>query len=93
MKTTRTSDEIIRQINGLKKDKEIIPRKSMFGDDNWAKIDAQISVLEGKSKPDDFYIDESAEEYQDGDNDTFFAASKAEDWLKGHETEDLFDND
>jgi hypothetical protein len=87
----RTQDEINLQIEGLKKDKEKVPEQSMFGDKNWEKIDAMISVLEGKKKTNDYYEDESAEEFEEGDNDIFFDAERAEQWLQGHEKADLFD--
>jgi hypothetical protein len=86
----RTQDEINRQIEGLKKEKEGISLRTMFGASSHEKIDAQIAVLEGRSEPDDFYIDESSEEYSDGDNDVYFAAEEAENWLRGHSKEDLF---
>ena len=87
----RTDEEIARQIDGLKADRERLPEQSMFGDNNWKKIDAMISVLEGKKKPNDYYEDESAEEFEEGDNDVYFDADRADQWLQGNETEDLFD--
>ncbi len=88
----RTQDEINAQIEGLKQDRINIPEFSMFGDKNWEKIDAQLNVLEGKAVPDEYYEDEHNEEYEDGDNDVYFAASDAADWLKGDRKEDLFDD-
>lgn len=90
MITKKTKEEIRIQIAGLKKEKGTLPNFSMFGSDNWKLIDAQISVLEGKSQPDDYYEDESAEEYEDGDNDVYFAANDASDWLIGDRDNDLF---
>lgn len=87
----RTTDEINRQIEGLKKERTKLPHFSFFGGDNWMRIDAQISVLEGKGEADDFYVDESSEEYEDGDNELFFDVERAEDWLNGTVDEDLFD--
>lgn len=89
----RTQDEINRQIEGLKKDRTTIPETSMFGDKNWEKIDAMIAVLEGKKSPNYYYIDESEEEYEEGDNEVYFDAERAAEWLKGNETEDLFDGE
>jgi hypothetical protein len=89
----RTPEEIARQIAGLKKEKETLPEFSNFGDENWKKTDAMLDVLEGKAKPDDFYVNENAEEYEDGDNDIFFDADRAEQWLFGNETEDLYDSE
>ena len=87
----RTKEEINYQIKGLTKMRETLPQKSRFGDDNWKKIDAQISVLKGQAKPDDFYIDEGLEEYQDGDNDVYNEAYTAKEWLDGNVSEDLFE--
>lgn len=86
----RDAEEIKLQIEGLKKERERLPHFSMFGDDNHKLIDAQISVLEGKSHPDDYYEDESAEEYEDGDNSIYFDANDAADWLIFDKTDDLF---
>lgn len=93
MATKKTQQEIDEQIKGLIKSKDTLPRHSMFGDDNWGKIDAQISILNGSKVPDWYYVDESAEEYNDGDNDTYFAASDAADWMKGDREENLFDSE
>lgn len=89
----RTQQEIERQIEGLKKMKATLPKKSMFGDDNWAKIDAQISILDGSKRPDHYYNDESSEDYQDGDNEIYFEADAAEQWLNGSTNDDLFDEE
>lgn len=88
---SKTQEEINRQIEGLKKMKITLPEFSAFGDKNWEKIDAQLDVLEGKKEPNDFYEDESAEEYQDGDNDIYNAAVEAEEWMDGNSDEDLFE--
>lgn len=87
----RTQKEIDRQINGLKEQRRLLPNFTLFGDNNWEQIDAQLDVLEGKQKPDDFYVDESSEDFEDGDNDLYFAAVQAEGWLDGSDNEDLFD--
>lgn len=87
----RTEDEIKRQIAGLEKMKETLPEKSFFGDNNWEKIDAQIAVLKSEKEPDDYYQDEHSEDYQDGDNDLYFEADRAYQWLHGDEDEDLFE--
>jgi len=88
---TRTQKEIDRQIDGLLKMKETLPEHSFFGDKNWEKIHAQVAVLQGKAKANDYYQDEHAEEYEDGDNDVWSDAERAELWLKGEENDDLFE--
>lgn len=89
----RSQSEIDAQIEGLKKDKKKLPEFSAFGDKNWEKIDAQIDILEGKGNSDSLYIDETADEYEEGDNDIYFAAKDAENWLDGSRDEDLFDEE
>ena len=79
----RTKVEIDRQIEGLINMKKTLPEYSIFGDANWKKINAQIAVLEGKAKPDDYYQGEH--------NDIWSDAERAEQWLSGHENEDLFE--
>ena len=90
MSARKTQEEINLQIEGLKNSKKTLPQFSMFGDDNWAKIDAQLDVLEGKKDPDDFYVDETAEEFEEGDNDVYTAAEDAEMWMDGNYDGDLF---
>lgn len=88
-KIIRTPQEIADQIAGLKAERESLPQFGMFGD-NWSKIDAQIAVLEGRHKPDHYYMDEHAEEFEDGDNEDWSAACSAEDWLTHPNADDLF---
>lgn len=87
----RTQKEIDAQIEGLKKMKMTLPQFSVFGDDNWGRIDAQLDVLEGEKDADDFYIDETSDEYEEGDNDNYHGAVEAEEWMNGERDEDLFE--
>lgn len=87
----RTAEEIKRQVDGLLKMKDKLPRRNFFGGDNHAQIDAQIAVLQGRRKPDDFYQDEHADDYEDGDNETWSLAEQAEQWLNGFSQNDLFE--
>jgi hypothetical protein len=91
MQKKRTEEEIKRQIDGLKKMKETLPEHSIFGNNNWEAIDAQLDILEGKKEKEDFYINETSDEYEDGCNDIYFEAEKAESWLDGETNEDLFE--
>lgn len=77
----RTQNEINRQIDGLKKEKELLPHYSLFGDDNWAIIDASISILTGES---------TYEDYENEDYDIESSAYQANEWLNGNTDEDLF---
>lgn len=90
MSKSRTQEEINRQIEGLKKEKETLPEYSRFGDNNWAKIDAQLDILEGIKNLHQFIFDENDEDFQEGDNELYDEAEKAENWLNGYEDEDLF---
>ena len=58
----RTQDQIDEQIKWLMDNKRQIPQTTAFGDDNWAKIDAQIAVL--KEVMDE---DEVADKLDNGD--------------------------
>jgi hypothetical protein len=91
LKVKRTQAEIDRQIEGLTKMKDHLPEYSMFGDANWEKIDAQIAVLKGEAEPNDYYINEDGEDYEDGDNDVWSEAERASQWLDGEENDDLFE--
>ncbi len=91
---TRQADEILIQLIGLLAVKSVLPMYSKFGDDNHAPIFAQVAVLKGETSAESYYVDEEMEDYEDGDNDTYFAAEQAELWLKGqHDEEHLFDFD
>lgn len=87
----RTKEEITKQIEGLKLMKEKLPEFSFFGDNNWEQIDAQLDILELTKEPGDFYIDETSEEFEDGNNGVYNEAEKAEQWLNGEIDEDLFE--
>lgn len=78
----RTKKEIQKMVKALKAIKAKTPKQSFFNDDNHAMIDAQIAVMQGKKKPDDYYVDETSEDYQDGDNELWGYANRAEQWLK-----------
>lgn len=89
----KTQEETQAQIKGLEKSKLSIPKKSLFGDDNHGAIDAQIAVLKGERTPNFYWVDETAEEYEDGDNDIFLAADKADEWMNGQVDGNLFDEE
>lgn len=93
MKTKKKPNkkQIGQQIVGLEKMKKRLPRRNIFGSANHSGIDAQIAVLKGIKKADDYFQDDTAEEYTDGDNDVWSDASRAEDWLAGSETENLYE--
>ena len=85
----RTKDQISRQISGLKKMKEWLPETSLFGEPNWEKIDAQVSILEGEV---DFYdFDEGDWDEMDDINKIYIAAEEAQQWLDEETDDDLFE--
>jgi len=61
----RTEEEIQRQINGLENMKKVLPEVDFFGNNNHDQINAQIEVLQGLKKPNDFWINEKSEDYVD----------------------------
>ena len=77
----RTKEEIDRQISGLKAEKESLPEFTIFGDNNWERIDMQIDILEGKKSYSDF-------EHEEPEIET--VAYQTEQWLDGEDDEDLF---
>lgn len=81
MAQKRTPEEIKRQIEGLKIEKGKLPQRSAFGDDNWATIDAQISILNEEKDAEDYCFDE---------DQVYSSALDAEEWLLGERKEDLF---
>jgi hypothetical protein len=78
----RTPEEIQRQIEGLEKERKSLPHYSLFRDDNWAIIDAQLAILRGEKTYHDYEYDE--------DYEVESAAYNADYWLKGETDEDLF---
>lgn len=82
MKKSRTPEEIQRQIKGLEAMKEWLPKRNFFGDDNWGKIDAQVSILKG---------DKDIEDFDDAESEIHSAAYSAYNWKDGVEDEDLFE--
>lgn len=85
----RNQTEIQRQIEGLKKQKFLLPEFSAFGTPNHEIIDAQISILDGSSELED--IDEGDWEEMDEQNQVYRGAEDADNWLNGYRGEDLFD--
>ncbi len=86
----RTEDEINIQIEGLKRDREKLPRYSMFHTPNWDIIDQQIRILQGVDSIDD--VQEDEELLEEGDSDEVYqGAMRANDWLKKDIDENLFD--
>lgn len=76
----RTDKEITDEIKKLSEMKPNVRRYSMFGDDNWTKIDAQITVL--TERLDDSDIDEKQDSGEWNDDEASNAREAAE-WLEG----------
>lgn len=57
----RPKDQIKKEIENLKRQKEQLPEKSIFGDPNWKIIDAQIFIL---TNPNTFTEDEAWNRYE-----------------------------
>lgn len=93
MANIRTEEEIIFQVEGLNRMKGMFPEFSKHGNrNNWAVIDAQIAVLQGLKEAEDYYIEETLQGFCDGDNDAYYEAVRAEDWLFGITNENIFTN-
>ena len=78
----RTREEIDRQVEGLSKMRSNLPERSMFGDNNWENIDAQIDIILGVTTLDD---------YDESEESLFSAAMEADGWRDEAINEDLFD--
>ncbi len=87
-KRPRTPEEITRQIEGLKKEKEALPQFSKFSTDNWQLNDTIISILEGKTNLND--LPQGDWETMDQENENYIAAQDADMWLSGDRVHDLF---
>lgn len=77
----RSQEEIKRQIEGLKKEKASLPEFNFFNENNWERIDAQLSILDGL---------ETYEDYEEAEQRIESAAYQAQQWLDGEDDEDLF---
>lgn len=78
----KTQKEINKQIRWLIDNKTKIPESSIFGDDNWACIDAIIEVLEKKMSLEEVYEKNDSQEWTDNQTS---GASDASDWLNGED--------
>lgn len=88
---TPTDQQIKAEIKALQELKKTIPKKTFFGDDNHERLDAQIEVLENrmteKQIENRFYVDETSEDYHEGDNDLWSHAGEAHRWMVGEDKE------
>lgn len=88
----RSDKEIKDQIARLQAVKKRVQRRNFFGEDNHAKIDAEITVLEERLTENDCF-DRTAEEGEDDDSkewdwNTGESARDAAMWLAGDSDED-----
>lgn len=91
----RTQQEIDREIAALERNRARLPERDFFGGNNYEKTDAMLRVLREKMSTEEvnaeWYADESAEDYNENDNDTWRAADQAREWLEGSSDEPLAD--
>lgn len=80
----RTQEEINKTLEQLRTMRKNIPPRSSFGDDNYAALDVQILILEGKK---------SYGDYSDADDAIEIAADEAEYWLNNKDADPLVDPD
>lgn len=79
----RTEEEKQRQIEGLENLKKTLPEYSRFEDANWEAIDAQIAIIKGEKKYEDFDDEE--------DENIEIRAYAAQQWLEEPDEDDLFE--
>ncbi len=77
-----TEKEIKAQIAALEKCKAFVPRHTMFGDDNFRRIDLQIEYLKGG-------IDTTSMEFEEFSESEQSAIYEAQNWEEGDSEEDL----
>jgi hypothetical protein len=85
-----TNKQVQKEIDTLREYKPRIVQFSAFGDDNHAKIDVEIEVLEkhlGGDTMDDYDIDDKLDE-GDWTDDEASSARDIVSWLKGNPCED-----
>jgi hypothetical protein len=87
----KTKKERERELKRYRSMQPFIPKRSGFGHDNEGTVAAQIDVIENDLSEDEiedrYYVDETAEEYCEGDNDVWNEALYARQWLDGDEDE------
>lgn len=77
----KSAVEISNEIAALEGCKAYAPHFSMFGDDNWKKLDLQVEALKGD-------IDTTTDEFEeDFTDDEKSAITDAIEWLEGREDE------
>ena len=86
--TPKTEEQVKAQAALLSEMKPRIRRYSFFGDDNWAKIDVQIKVIEEDMSEDELndYVDEQQGELDLTDDQKYELSSvgfEAIDWRDG----------
>ncbi len=77
----RTQEQIQAEIKKLQEMKPKVRRRTAFGDDNHAAIDADIAVLK-----DDLDLDDIYDAYEDNQH-SVDSAMYAREWLDGNEDE------
>ena len=89
---SRTKEEIQKQIDGLTKEKSIVPPVGLFGTKNHLVIDYQIKVLKGEVSPED--LDEDDDDFEDETDfsDVMEKAEETKEWLNGEHNNNLFDD-
>lgn len=83
----RSFEEISRAIELLKKQKEVLPEMSIFGDPNHEIIDGQIRVLNDEFS----FLTEIYDMFGLMEESAIFAIVEAFDWLNGEDNDFLED--
>ena len=79
----RTQVEKDAAIVALTKQKDSLPQRSMFGDDNWSQHESAIRVIKEDTSQDDIYDEHSAEEPETEENGTLAFLLEVRHWLDG----------
>ena len=89
---SRSKEEIQKQIDGLTKEKSIVPPVSLLGTKNHLIIDYQINTLTGQVQPYDIVEDDDDFEDKWDFSDVMEQVNLTKSWLEGETNKDLFDD-
>lgn len=83
MKNRKSEDQVNAEIAALEALKPKVRKRTAFGDDNHAAIDAQLDVLRKRMNSDDVYDTYGDEDADEFDQYVLDSALAAHDWMTG----------
>lgn len=96
----RTQEEINNMKAAIARQRERLPERNVFGDNNWEKLDAMVAVLDDPLLWDNDAIfdryggDNTADDYDERDDELANELLQIVDWLDGQiEADEIVDDD